>query len=372
VAAALARDGRFCISGSVGDAAAAVAAATRDQPDICLLDLDLPGDGMAAAWELRGRLPRSRIVILTMSDAEQDILAAVRAGVHGYLLKTIDLRSLPHALWDIYGGMFTMPRALVGCLVETIRDTCARHRSLVESPHGRMTSREWEVINLLADDLTTREVAERLSITPTAVRVHVAAAVRKMGLESRTAVIAALQGNGPSGSRTDGRLPDISDLPDELQPVNREGRAGRPSLLLADEEFSTRDALLARLRTRFEIVAVCDDGVSAARTAEKKHPDICLLDLQVSEASGIEAAFYIHTHLPETRIVVMTSDPEEGSLRDVLRTGADGYVDKHEPALVETLSAVASGQTSYPSELLHQLVPGSQPFRFTNGDPLAS
>jgi DNA-binding NarL/FixJ family response regulator len=183
-------DGRFVVCAEASDAAGAVAAALRERPDLCLLDVRMPGSGLAAAWEIGAQLPASRVVMLTVSSDDRDVAMALNSGVAGYLLKSMDRQRLTHALWDVYQGTFTIPRVLLGQVVERIRDTGARRRS-VELPSGsRLTSREWEVIDLLASGLSTRDVAQRLSLSTTGVRVHAAAAVKKLGVRDRAEAIA--------------------------------------------------------------------------------------------------------------------------------------------------------------------------------------
>jgi DNA-binding NarL/FixJ family response regulator len=182
----LEEDGRFVVCGEARDAAAAISLAVTERPDVCLLELDIPGDGLAAAWEITSRLPPADVVILTTSEREADLMGALRVGVSGYLLKDQDLSRLPHAIWDIHLGTFTMPRRLVSRVVMQLRATEPRRRAVLANSHaGRLTSREWEVLDLLARGLTTREAAERLSLSPTAIRVHTASVVKKLGARDR-------------------------------------------------------------------------------------------------------------------------------------------------------------------------------------------
>ena len=95
---ALEGDDRFGICASVADAAEAIQAAVRELPDICLLDVRMPGSGLAAVWEIAARLPNAKIVMLTVSDDDDDLFAALRAGADGYLLKTMNLQGLPEVL----------------------------------------------------------------------------------------------------------------------------------------------------------------------------------------------------------------------------------------------------------------------------------
>jgi DNA-binding NarL/FixJ family response regulator len=186
---ALESDGRFSICVAVSDAAEAVHAAVNKQPDVCLLDIRMPGSGLAAAWEIAARLPRAKIVMLTVSEADTDLFAALRAGAHGYLLKTMDLRRLPAALHGVCAGEAAMPRELVARVIERFHGREPRWRALAprDRIEGRLTSREWEVLELLAGDRTTAEIADRLALTASAVRAHIASIVRKLRVADRAA-----------------------------------------------------------------------------------------------------------------------------------------------------------------------------------------
>lgn len=194
---ALEADARFRICAEAADAAGAIEAALRERPDICLLDVRMPGSGLSAAWEIHSRLPSAAIVMLTVSEDDRDLLVALNAGVAGYLLKSIDRRRLPLALWDIHRGTFTIPRALVGQLIEQFRGNEPRFRSVAGEGAARLTSREWQVLDLLARGLSTREVATKLGITPAGVRVHTASIVKKLGARDRDEAIAAFRRTSP-------------------------------------------------------------------------------------------------------------------------------------------------------------------------------
>jgi DNA-binding NarL/FixJ family response regulator len=186
---ALEADGRFEICASVGHAAAAVRAAVLGRPDICLLDVRMPGSGLAAAWEIAGRLPQAKLVMLTVSDEEVDLFAALRAGATGYLPKTMNFRRLPDALCGVCSGEAAMSRTHVARVLQAFRGREPRWRQLAAStgPERRLTSREWEVLELLARGLSTAQIASRLVLSASAVRVHIAAIVRKLGVADRAA-----------------------------------------------------------------------------------------------------------------------------------------------------------------------------------------
>ena len=137
----------------MGHAAAAVQAAIRERPDICLLDIRMPGRGLAAAWEIAGRLPQAKLVMLTVLDEDSDLFAALRAGAAGYLLKTMSLRRLPDALQGACSSEAAIPRTLVARVLEAFHGREPRWRRLAagSGPQQRLTSREWEVLELLAE-----------------------------------------------------------------------------------------------------------------------------------------------------------------------------------------------------------------------------
>jgi DNA-binding NarL/FixJ family response regulator len=186
---ALERDGRFDVCASAADAAGAVQAAVRERPDVCLLDIRMPGSGLAAAWEISARLPQAKIVILTVSDEDDDLFAGLRAGADGYLLKTMNLRRLPDALAGVCSGEAAIPRTLVARVLERFhgREPRWRHPAARGWPERRLTSREWEVLELLAQRRSTAEIADRLVLSGSAVRVHIASIVRKLDVADRSA-----------------------------------------------------------------------------------------------------------------------------------------------------------------------------------------
>jgi len=188
---ALEHDERFDVCAAVADAAEAIQAAVRERPDICLLDVRMPGSGLAAAWEIAARLPQVKIVMLTVSDDDADLFAALRAGADGYLLKTMNLRRLPDTLHGVDSGEAAMPRALVARVLEHVHGSEPRWRRLAADQGfgGRLTSREWEVLGLLAQGLSTSGIARKLVLSASSVRVHIGAIVRKLGVPDRAAAI---------------------------------------------------------------------------------------------------------------------------------------------------------------------------------------
>jgi DNA-binding NarL/FixJ family response regulator len=191
VSRTLACDERFEVCAAVPDAAATVQAAVRERPDVCVLDIRMPGGGVAAAWEITARLPQVKIVMLTVSDEDGDLFAALRAGADGYLLKTMNLRRLADALAGVCAGEAAMQRPLMARVLEQFRGREPRWRRPAASgpARWRLTSREWEVLDLLAQGRSTTEIARRLVLSGSAVRVHIASIVRKLDVPNRAAAI---------------------------------------------------------------------------------------------------------------------------------------------------------------------------------------
>lgn len=187
-------EGGFSVCAEVGDASSAVEAAVRERPDICLLDINMPGGGIAAAAEISERLPQAVIVMLTVSRDDADLFDALRAGASGYLLKDIDPARLPVALDGVLAGEAALPRGLVTRLVQEFRTRARSKRLLAGVGQGdRLTDREWDVLELLREGQTTADIAARLAIAPVTVRRHVSEILRKLRVADRAAAVRLLE-----------------------------------------------------------------------------------------------------------------------------------------------------------------------------------
>jgi DNA-binding NarL/FixJ family response regulator len=180
----------FTVCADVGDAAAAIEAALSEQPDLCLLDIGMPGNGIAAAWEITARLPETKVVMLTVSQDDRDLFASLRAGASGYLIKDLKPGELLTGLEMVAAGEAAMSPRTVARVLEEFRDRAAKRRSIVApSTDSSLTSREWEILNLLRNGLSTAEIADRLVVTTATVRTHILSALRKLRLPDRESAI---------------------------------------------------------------------------------------------------------------------------------------------------------------------------------------
>ena len=188
--AILAADGRFELCADAADAPAAVAAAVENRPDLCLLDIYMPGSGVAACWEISSRLPTTKVVMLTVSRGDRELFAALRSGASAYLLEEVDERLIPDLLARIHAGEASISGPLVGRVLAEFRDGAPHRRAtLAAAPFDHLTSREWQVLELLRLGLGTADVARRLFISTTTVRDHVASITKKLGVADREAAV---------------------------------------------------------------------------------------------------------------------------------------------------------------------------------------
>jgi DNA-binding NarL/FixJ family response regulator len=191
---ALEQDARFAVVAEAPDAFGAIEAAVRERPDLVLLDIHMPGGGVRATWEISARIPNAKIVMLTVSRDDRDLFAALQAGASGYLLKEMDPARLPHALADVLEGRAALPRALVARLIDQFRDRGPRRRAVVggDLDDAQLTSREWQVLDLMRQELPTSEIARRLVLSPVTVRTHVNSILKKFRAPDRDTLLRKL------------------------------------------------------------------------------------------------------------------------------------------------------------------------------------
>ncbi len=177
--------GGLIVVDEVADAAGAIIATSRLNPDICLIELELPGQGLDAVAQIAKASPKTLIVVLSQSDRPEDVVGALTRGASGYLLKDgLSGERLASTLLAAHQGESALSRSLVPYLVDEIRHLSDRRITL---PTGQvtLTPREWEVAELLREGSSTAAIADRLGVSPVTVRRHVSLLLRKLGAESR-------------------------------------------------------------------------------------------------------------------------------------------------------------------------------------------
>lgn len=180
----------FEVCAEAEDAPGAVEATRRERPDICLLDIRMPGDGIRAAREITQRCPGVAVVMVTAVTEIDSVVAALRAGAVGYLPKTGSLARLPETLRGVLRGESAIPRDLTARVLSEVGSRGGRaQRHQVAGRLGvSVTGRQADVLELLQRGLDTREISALLFLSPTTVRTHVSALLRKFGVRDRAAL----------------------------------------------------------------------------------------------------------------------------------------------------------------------------------------
>jgi DNA-binding NarL/FixJ family response regulator len=183
----------FDVVGQASDGLEAIDLARELQPDVVLLDLSMPGmGGLDALPRLRNEAPACEVVVLTASGDEDNLLAAIRGGAAGYLLKT----EPPERLVDFLHGAAAGEAALSGVvarrLLDQVRNGKQSEGAVPDAIALRLSARELEVLLLLDEHLGTDQIAKRLFISEHTVRSHVKSLLRKLNVSSRREALEAL------------------------------------------------------------------------------------------------------------------------------------------------------------------------------------
>ena len=183
------------VVGEAADGIEAVHRAEEMAPDVVVMDVRMPrSTGIEAARRIRERLPDTKVIMLTVSDSEEDLYAAVKAGASGYLLKEISIEELADAVRAVARGHSLISPSMASKLLTEfnalVQQAEERHRSFLPS----LTERELDVLKLVAKGLSNREISEELYISENTVKNHVRNILEKLHLHSRMeAVVYAMR-----------------------------------------------------------------------------------------------------------------------------------------------------------------------------------
>jgi len=183
------------VVGEAADGIEAVHRAEEIAPDVVVMDVRMPrSTGIEAARRIRERLPDTKVIMLTVSDSEEDLYAAVKAGASGYLLKEISIEELADAVRAVARGHSLISPSMASKLLSEfnalVQQAEERHRSLLPN----LTDRELDVLKLVAKGLSNREISEELYISENTVKNHVRNILEKLHLHSRMeAVVYAMR-----------------------------------------------------------------------------------------------------------------------------------------------------------------------------------
>jgi len=170
----------FKVVGEAADGAEAVALTERLRPDVVLMDLRMPGmDGVTAIRHIKARQPEVQILVLTTYDTDADILRAIEAGATGYLLKDTGREELAHAIRATARGEAVLAPPVAAKLMQQIR----------APGEERLSARELEILSLVAQGKSNKEIARHLHISQATVKTHLLHIYAKLGVSDRTAAV---------------------------------------------------------------------------------------------------------------------------------------------------------------------------------------
>jgi two-component system nitrate/nitrite response regulator NarL len=197
VACSLSESGIFSVLAQGGSSDEAIRIARDTRPDILLLDLSMPGGGLQAIAAVRRLVPGQKIVVLTVSEAGDDVLMALREGVDGYILKGVGSKDLLDALVGVAAGQRYVSPLLSARL---LADLSTRVDRLPTDPMAQLTSRERQVLDLVADGLSNKGIGLKLNLHEKTVKHHLSRIFFKLKVSNRTEAAMVLR---DTGGRTD-------------------------------------------------------------------------------------------------------------------------------------------------------------------------
>jgi DNA-binding NarL/FixJ family response regulator len=178
------------VVGEAGDGAEAVALVAGSEPDVVLMDVRMPGvDGIEATERIAGSGSRARIIILTTHDLDEYVLAALRAGASGFLLKDVRPADLVESIRVVARGDALLAPSVTRRLLDRFAEVLDNGNPETASLMEELTEREGEVLRLVALALSNAEIAARLVLTEATVKTHVSSILRKLELRDRVQAV---------------------------------------------------------------------------------------------------------------------------------------------------------------------------------------
>lgn len=169
-----------------GDGTAAVELAREHAPDVVVMDVRMPErSGIEAARAIKEELPGTKILVLTISDEEDDLYEAIKAGANGYLLKEISIDEIGQAVRSVHAGQSLISPSMASKLLDEFSAMIKKEEAKEEVPAPRLTPREMEVLEHVAQGMNNREIARTLFISENTVKNHVRNILEKLHLHSR-------------------------------------------------------------------------------------------------------------------------------------------------------------------------------------------
>ncbi len=183
--AIIGRSNKFEVTGEAGNAHQGLRMAKKYKPDLVVVDISLPGtNGIQLTREIRDLLPETRIIIVSMHSKVDYIVEAFQAGATGYVVKESASEKLLKGLESVAKGEYFLDSAVSHQVVKALMKIPGKEAKITDADYGSLTPREQEIMRLLAEGLSAKEIAEKLFISPKTVENHRANIMNKLGLHS--------------------------------------------------------------------------------------------------------------------------------------------------------------------------------------------
>lgn len=199
VARSLSEEPDFRVEGVGVSSGDAVRLATELQPDILLLDLSMPGGGLSALPDILAAAPATRVVVLTVSEADEDVLTALRGGARGYVLKGVSAANLVEIVRGVLAGESYVAPSLAARILAEMRDgeESDRDKAAPANLLSGLTRREEQILRLVADGNSNKEVARRLGLQEKTIKHHMTRILQKLHVRNRTEAAVLLHEQRP-------------------------------------------------------------------------------------------------------------------------------------------------------------------------------
>lgn len=185
----------FSVVGQAGDGQSAIEQAVSLRPDLVLLDLSMPVmNGLDALREIKKKLPEVQVVVLTVSDDETNLLEAIKAGADGYLLKHLNSQAFLKALEGLQRGEAAITRMAAKKVMKNLAELSSQKEAA--EPEAALSDREIEILKLVAEGCSNREISKRVSLSENTIKYHLKNILQKLNVHTRTeaAILAMRRG----------------------------------------------------------------------------------------------------------------------------------------------------------------------------------
>lgn len=198
ITAALAHQENLEVVGEASNGLEAIEKAEETAPDVILMDLNMPQcSGLEATQALQTKMPQVNILVLTVSESEADLFAAMKFGAKGYILKNTEPEELVHAIFHIsQGGVIISPLMATKLLTEFREPSAKLEGKLAREAEANLSPREGEVLQLVAQGATNKQIADSLFISENTVKTHLRNIMEKLHLANRSQAAAYAVGKG--------------------------------------------------------------------------------------------------------------------------------------------------------------------------------